>query len=625
MSRRWLLDLDRNVRRLLGIAHGGTGNAEGYATGVVQPFANGSGGTLAIGTVVSLKAAYDDRRVVASPTEDGTDVLGVVVGSYVGDDGVTFQAVAPTEYQMAAVMTAGTCSVTIGSAVTRGEYAYVHATDGEAKSSATVGAGAFGRFLDSASSGSARVALGVFGGGGGGGSIRVKEIDGAPDVSPVTTIRVPNASLTDDGSGQVSIAFPAAGVSDHGDLTGLSDDDHTQYVRKATLTTKGDLYAATAASTPARVGVGSDGQVLTADAASSPGVKWAAIPGGALPSAYVEMTTPRTTTSATLEDITGASLSLVLPTAAHVAVWMNCDTDSDGICDLGLAISLDGTDHDEAHVHLSGSTDAGTAGTVHRTDTPLAAGTYVIKGRFRRINGAPKVPGVQRVDLLAVGLVGPKGDTGATGAPGAGLSHVKEIDGAPDVTGVTLLRVPNGALTDDGGGQITLTFPASERAAGGVGDIHASAPGDAAAAGATGKDADAGHTHAREAKAVSTLTFIIDGGGAVPATGIKVWGVVIDFPCTVTGWTLLSDLSGTATVDVWKDSYANHPPVVGDSMVGAGTKPSIAGPSRKGQSTAPDWSTLTLAAGDVIFINLDAVATCKWLSLSLRVRRDGSA
>jgi hypothetical protein len=44
--------------------------------------------------------------------------------------------------------------------------------------------------------------------------------------------------------------------------------------QKATLTTKGDIYAASAASTPVRVGVGSDGQALIADAASTAGVKW---------------------------------------------------------------------------------------------------------------------------------------------------------------------------------------------------------------------------------------------------------------------------------------------------------------------------------------------------------------
>jgi hypothetical protein len=46
-------------------------------------------------------------------------------------------------------------------------------------------------------------------------------------------------------------------------------------IDKATATTKGDILAATAASTIARVGVGTDGQILTADSASAPGVKWA--------------------------------------------------------------------------------------------------------------------------------------------------------------------------------------------------------------------------------------------------------------------------------------------------------------------------------------------------------------
>jgi len=39
-----------------------------------------------------------------------------------------------------------------------------------------------------------------------------------------------------------------------------------------------------------------------------------------------------------------------------------------------------------------------------------------------------------------------------------GLLRVRELDGAPDVLSVATINVPNGSLTDDGDGEITLTF-----------------------------------------------------------------------------------------------------------------------------------------------------------------------
>jgi hypothetical protein len=48
-------------------------------------------------------------------------------------------------------------------------------------------------------------------------------------------------------------------------------------VDKSLVTTKGDLIAATAPSTPARVGVGTNGQFLTADSVDSKGVKWSTL------------------------------------------------------------------------------------------------------------------------------------------------------------------------------------------------------------------------------------------------------------------------------------------------------------------------------------------------------------
>jgi hypothetical protein len=51
--------------------------------------------------------------------------------------------------------------------------------------------------------------------------------------------------------------------------------------QKATLTTKGDIYAATGTSTPARLAVGANNTVLTADSTTATGLKWAIPSSGA--------------------------------------------------------------------------------------------------------------------------------------------------------------------------------------------------------------------------------------------------------------------------------------------------------------------------------------------------------
>lgn len=61
----------------------------------------------------------------------------------------------------------------------------------------------------------------------------------------------------------------------------------TGAVTKSTLTTKGDLLAASDVSTPVRVPVGADGAVLTASAAATPGVAWVPDSGWQYPAALL--------------------------------------------------------------------------------------------------------------------------------------------------------------------------------------------------------------------------------------------------------------------------------------------------------------------------------------------------
>jgi hypothetical protein len=76
------------------------------------------------------------------------------------------------------------------------------------------------------------------------------------------------------------IATGSVGITDHGALSGLGDDDHTQYLLRSVVTTKGDLLTATGSATITRRAVGTDGHVLIADSAEADGVKWGAAPAG---------------------------------------------------------------------------------------------------------------------------------------------------------------------------------------------------------------------------------------------------------------------------------------------------------------------------------------------------------
>jgi hypothetical protein len=113
----------------------------------------------------------------------------------------------------------------------------------------------------------------------------------------------------------------------------------------------------------------------------------------------------------------------------------------------------------------------------------------------------------------------------------------------------------------------------------------------------------------------SSFGITIDGGGSAITTGVKGF-IEIPYSCTIVGWTLLGDQTGSIVIDVWKDAYGNYPPTVADTICGA-DKPTISA-ATKGQSTASVWNR-NVSAGDVIGFNVDSAATITRATLIVKV------
>ena len=252
-----LLDLARQVKGILPLRFGGTGNRLGWGRATVVAYMNTSGADLPLGTVVQ-QIGNGGARVEACDTLDSVDVVGVVVGYYAGSDGSTFVPYECPDQTMAAIMVVGRCQVLLDENVSRGEYAFQSSTAGSARGDGTVAAGAFGVFEsigDVGGLGWVRLfGAPVFGAGGGGSS-------------PLTTkgdlygYDTADARVPVGSNGQVLTADSTAGA-------GVSWQAGT-----GTLTTKGDLLSRSTSGLN-RLPVGANGQLLSARSGATPGIAW---------------------------------------------------------------------------------------------------------------------------------------------------------------------------------------------------------------------------------------------------------------------------------------------------------------------------------------------------------------
>lgn len=114
------------------------------------------------------------------------------------------------------------------------------------------------------------------------------------------------------------------------------------------------------------------------------------------------------------------------------------------------------------------------------------------------------------------------------------------------------------------------------------------------------------------------INFIIDGGGSAITTGVKGY-IEIPFAMTIQGVTLLADQSGSIVVDIWKDSYANFPPLNADTIT-ASAVPTISTAVKSQDLTLTGWTT-AVVAGDILGFNVDSITSIQRVTIALRGKK----
>jgi len=116
------------------------------------------------------------------------------------------------------------------------------------------------------------------------------------------------------------------------------------------------------------------------------------------------------------------------------------------------------------------------------------------------------------------------------------------------------------------------------------------------------------------------FSILIGDGVNVITTGVK-GAIEVPFDCYLEMVTMVSvdNTSGSIIVDMWKDVYANYPPVDADSITSS-TPPTITTAVKSQDSTLTTWIR-SWTKGDIILFNVDSATSVKLVMLSCQVRR----
>ncbi|NPU89977.1 MAG: hypothetical protein HPY87_08895 [Fervidobacterium sp.] len=115
-----------------------------------------------------------------------------------------------------------------------------------------------------------------------------------------------------------------------------------------------------------------------------------------------------------------------------------------------------------------------------------------------------------------------------------------------------------------------------------------------------------------------SIPVIIGDGVLTISSGFKIW-IQMPFDGEFESYYIAADTTGSIVIDIWKDTHANFPPTVADSIT-ASAKPTLSSARTSYDTTLSGW-TKTFNKGDWLLFNVDSASTVKLVTLSLLGRK----